>query len=531
MIRGVLGWKCRVSVPLISIPEHACSFRAMESSSSYPLRDAPNPNLVQPQQQQRNHGGSINSVAGGAKLRKGSFGGLGSVSQNSSSAYLRSSPTVSIQFGTVDASDCNPSFATHSPSNNYPQLSKAPVPTSHTVATSLDGEQHGNGWKLKSKAFPLPSEERSPSVPNTKSQVKPERPSDHGQWGSPLRLGEANNDSVPATQSPSIDDTQFPSLSASSAAGNRGSSRKGRGRPTAEQLQTPLPRQPQDLKEAGGDSPTSVQIGPERERQRNPNQNRQSVHHDRRKVGDRNGAELRNGQDMGDGRDGRQKRPVRDSASEKATPIDTLGRALTRILRHQAAELNLEMSSDGYVDVQDILKLAMKTGSNRPLSSHSIADVEQAVQQDKKQRFGVKDENGRLFIRANQGHSMEGVKAEGLLKRIVSADEVADCVHGTYRRHLNSIFTEGLKRMGRNHVHFASGVPGSEDVISGMRSSCEVLIYLNVEKALTDGMKLYISENKVILTEGFEGVVPPDYFKEVLGLRDMRPIARKPGST
>lgn len=31
----------------------------------------------------------------------------------------------------------------------------------------------------------------------------------------------------------------------------------------------------------------------------------------------------------------------------------------------------------------------------------------------------------------------------------------------------------------------------------------------------TDGMKFYKSENEVILTEGFDGVVPPKYFQKI----------------
>ncbi|XP_021721084.1 uncharacterized protein LOC110688658 [Chenopodium quinoa] len=55
--------------------------------------------------------------------------------------------------------------------------------------------------------------------------------------------------------------------------------------------------------------------------------------------------------------------------------IDTLGRLLVRILRHNATELNLDMRNDGYVKLQDLLKLNMKTRSNIPLSSHSIDEI------------------------------------------------------------------------------------------------------------------------------------------------------------
>lgn len=36
---------------------------------------------------------------------------------------------------------------------------------------------------------------------------------------------------------------------------------------------------------------------------------------------------------------------------------------------------------------------------------------------------------------------------------------------------------------------------------------------------LSDGIKLYISENKVVLTEGINGGIPPKYFKKVTELQ------------
>lgn len=36
---------------------------------------------------------------------------------------------------------------------------------------------------------------------------------------------------------------------------------------------------------------------------------------------------------------------------------------------------------------------------------------------------------------------------------------------------------------------------------------------------LSDGIKLYISENKVVLTEGINGGIPPEYFKKVIELQ------------
>lgn len=70
--------------------------------------------------------------------------------------------------------------------------------------------------------------------------------------------------------------------------------------------------------------------------------------------------------------------------------------------------------------------------------------------------------------------------------------------------------------MARNHVHLAVGKPGKNGVISGMRASCEVVIELNMVRAIYDGgLDFYISSNKVILSEGLEGTVPSKYFRTV----------------
>ncbi|XP_073003083.1 uncharacterized protein [Typha latifolia] len=202
-------------------------------------------------------------------------------------------------------------------------------------------------------------------------------------------------------------------------------------------------------------------------------------------------------------------------AGGDSSRIDALGRLLTRILRHMASELKLDMRSDGYVRVRDLLKLSITTHAKVPLKAHTAEEIKEAVRRDNKQRFSLLEEDGELMIRANQGHTMTTVTSESLLKPILSADEVTVCVHGTYRKNLESILQSGLRRMTRLHVHFSCGLPTDGEVVSGMRRDVNILIYLDTKKALQDGMKLYISDNKVILTEGFEGVVPVRYFEKI----------------
>lgn len=189
------------------------------------------------------------------------------------------------------------------------------------------------------------------------------------------------------------------------------------------------------------------------------------------------------------------------------------------------------------------------------------------------QAGGEDDEDGEddarhWLIRANQGHSIK-LASEGLHTRITLGGDGGSgeggvgnvppvVVHGTYFVFWPAILAAGgLKKMGRTHVHFGTGLPedgraggatssssgpsgpppsqqqqthevvdeesaaGSKKVISGMRSDAELLMFVDVEQSLRDGgIEWWLSSNGVVLTEGdADGVVPLRYFKEVRGRR------------
>ncbi|XP_002979811.2 tRNA 2'-phosphotransferase 1 [Selaginella moellendorffii] len=196
--------------------------------------------------------------------------------------------------------------------------------------------------------------------------------------------------------------------------------------------------------------------------------------------------------------------------------VPSLSKTIAWVLRHGAVKMDLKIRSNGYCSIKDLLEMDVKIGGGIPLSSFTVADVMSMVACDPKQRFStIEEEDDQLYIRANQGHTMDAVQTAELLREIKSADEVPMCVHGTFRNNFRGIRKTGLKRMKRNHVHFATGLP-QDGVISGMKSKCEVLIYLDLAKAMKDGMKFFMSENGVVLTEGFDGVVPREYFEKIM---------------
>ena len=206
--------------------------------------------------------------------------------------------------------------------------------------------------------------------------------------------------------------------------------------------------------------------------------------------------------------------------------INNLGRLLTTILRHRATEMGLTMKADGYIPVREILSLKQRTRSKIQLKSHTVADVVSAVQQDSKQRMSVRGEGHNMEIRANQGHSLDAIRDDALLRPVLSPDDLPVpglCVHGTYYEALDKIMdtsgsnTGGLKTMGRKHVHFSTQPFRSNKTISGMRKTCQVLIYLDVEKALREGIKIYLSSNEVALVSE---TIHPRFFLKVCRASD-----------
>lgn len=67
---------------------------------------------------------------------------------------------------------------------------------------------------------------------------------------------------------------------------------------------------------------------------------------------------------------------------------------------------------------------------------------------------------------------------------ILHPSEIPTIIHGTYFKNWTKIKTEGLSRMSRLHIHFSPGEPGDSQVISGMRSSCQLYIYIDTKKAV-----------------------------------------------
>lgn len=186
-----------------------------------------------------------------------------------------------------------------------------------------------------------------------------------------------------------------------------------------------------------------------------------------------------------------------------------ISKSLSKLLRHQALKENLTIDSQGFVPVAELLQHRFLK-SNRA----TLADIQRVVENDAKNRYTMKMEDGQYYICANQGHSISSVKSDLVPLTRLDQFPTTQVVHGTSKRNYELIKESGyLSKMNRNHIHFAIGLPRDDQVISGMRQSASVYLFLDVLKLLQDGYKFYQSLNKVILSEGIEGRIPLDYFK------------------
>jgi 2'-phosphotransferase len=215
----------------------------------------------------------------------------------------------------------------------------------------------------------------------------------------------------------------------------------------------------------------------------------------------------------------------------RATQVST---KMAWLLRHGAEEEGLQFLEGGFLNLSDVL-------ANRKFRSMKVtfAEVKDVVAADEKQRYSMvskedadasSDKPADFLIRANQGHSVK-MEDEGLLKPVTKDNMPASAVHGTTHAAWSLIVASGgLKAMGRNHVHFASGLPAGfksvvEDgesagdaapVISGMRKTSTILVFLDLAKAMDAGLVFGMSDNGVVLTEGNkEGLVPLEFFQRV----------------
>ncbi len=161
-----------------------------------------------------------------------------------------------------------------------------------------------------------------------------------------------------------------------------------------------------------------------------------------------------------------------------------ISKLLSLVLRHRPEAIGVTLDSHGWVEM-GVLQEALQANGYTITND----EIHQVVRNCEKQRFTIRD--GR--IRANQGHSL-GVDLD-----YQPRDPPTVLFHGTAERFLVSIQVEGIRKMSRLHVHLSSDLETARKV--GMRHGRPAILLVDSETMAKDGLKFFLSENGVWLTE------------------------------
>ena len=167
---------------------------------------------------------------------------------------------------------------------------------------------------------------------------------------------------------------------------------------------------------------------------------------------------------------------------------------LSYVLRHDPAQLDLELDRAGWVHVDDLVAAA-----SRRDDSWTRDLLNRVVETNDKKRFEFSPDG--TMIRARQGHSID--VDLGYETRVPPAL----LFHGTVKKHLESIFETGLLPMSRHHVHLSPDVATASNV--GSRRGKAVILRVDAARMHEAGHEFMCTDNDVWLVEA----VPAEYIE------------------
>lgn len=162
-----------------------------------------------------------------------------------------------------------------------------------------------------------------------------------------------------------------------------------------------------------------------------------------------------------------------------------ISRTLALWQRHRPQAAGLTLSPAGWADAA-----AVQAALQRRHGEVDRARLERVVAQNDKGRFELSPDGA--LIRARQGHSLEvdlGWPARQPPERLY---------HGTVERFLGSILAQGLKPMGRHHVHLSPDAETARRV--GARRGRPVVLQVLAGDLARTGAPFFLTGNGVWLT-------------------------------
>ena len=169
-----------------------------------------------------------------------------------------------------------------------------------------------------------------------------------------------------------------------------------------------------------------------------------------------------------------------------------LSKFLSLILRHKPDAIGLELDSQGWANIEQLIDKAHAAGTK-----FDRTELLHIVETSDKKRFSVSADG--LRIRAAQGHSVS-------VELGLSPKEPPPVLfHGTATRFVEAILQQGLKPQARQQVHLSLDEETARRV--GARHGKPHVFEVDALAMHARGFQFYLADNGVWLTDQ----VPPKF--------------------
>jgi putative RNA 2'-phosphotransferase len=175
-----------------------------------------------------------------------------------------------------------------------------------------------------------------------------------------------------------------------------------------------------------------------------------------------------------------------------------VSKAMSWILRHEAARLGLTLDAEGYALLSD-LAATLEQHAGLTVSVDELRTV--VTEADPvKQRFSIVED----CIRANYGHSLDTTISHP------TGTPPSRLYHGTSAARVEAILRDGLRPMARQYVHLTPDASLARSV--GGRHGRPQLLIVDTQRAVAGGVLFYIANPQFWLCTA----VPAEYLSVAL---------------
>lgn len=181
-----------------------------------------------------------------------------------------------------------------------------------------------------------------------------------------------------------------------------------------------------------------------------------------------------------------------------------ISKFLSYILRHNPQRFYIELDSEGYADLKDILKVLKKRFPECEISRQRL---EELIIKSNKKRFEIRNDE----IRAYYGHSLNNK-----IKFNEALNIPPVLYHGTTNSAWEIIQREGLKSQGRQYVHLSKDIHAAR-LVGKRRTKNPIVLTIDTQKAKELGVTFYKSWD-MFLTN----FIPPESFYKFKNNNDVK---------